>query len=107
MDTAVHQTTHATRGTPRRDVEVRAWCGDVRAGALRHGHRETTLALAVDASRVGERVTVRTLCVRDRGGGSPVARVSLPATHKGRGRPPGRTDWHGWQGWRRRTGRGS
>jgi hypothetical protein len=77
----------AKRGKKRREVDVRACFRDLLAGILRDWHGEKTLALALDASRLGERFTVLNLSMLYRGCGIPVAWVILPAKQKGSWRP--------------------
>jgi hypothetical protein len=77
----------AKRGKQRREVDVRACFGDLLAGILRDWHGEKTLALALDASRLGERFTVLNLSMLYWGCEIPVAWVILPAKQKGSWRP--------------------
>jgi hypothetical protein len=77
----------AKRGKKRREVDVRACFGDLMAGILRDWHGEKTLALALDASTLGERFTVLNLSVLSRGCALPVAWVIIRAKQKGSWRP--------------------
>lgn len=77
----------AKRGKKRREVDVRACFGDLLAGILRDWHGEKTLALALDASTLGERFTVLNLSVLYRGCALPVAWVIIRAKQQGSWRP--------------------
>ena len=77
----------AKRGKKRQEVDVRACFGDLLAGILRDWHGEKTLALALDASTLGERFTVLNLSVLYRGCALPVAWVIIRAKQKGSWRP--------------------
>lgn len=79
--------TQAKRGKKRREVDVRACFGDLLAGVLRDWHGEKRLALALDASTLGERFTVLNLSVLYRGCALPVAWVIIRAKQKGSWRP--------------------
>ncbi len=77
----------AKRGKKRREVDVRTCFGDLLAGILRDWHGEKTLALALDASTLGERFTSLNLSVVYRGCALPVAWVIIRAKQKGSWRP--------------------
>jgi hypothetical protein len=77
----------AKRGKKRREVDVQTCFGDLLAGILRDWHGEKRLALALDASTLGERFTVLNLSVLYRGCALPVAWVIIRAKQKGSWRP--------------------
>jgi Aspartokinases len=77
----------AKRGKQRREVEVQTCFRDLLAGIVRNWQGEKKLALALDASTLGERFTVLNLSVLYRGCGIPVAWTIVPAHQKGSWRP--------------------
>jgi hypothetical protein len=77
----------AKRGKKRREVEVQTCFEDLLRGILRDWQGEKELALALDASTLGERFTVLNVSVMYRGCGIPVAWMLLPAHQKGSWRP--------------------
>ncbi|BCL79743.1 hypothetical protein ccbrp13_22080 [Ktedonobacteria bacterium brp13] len=77
----------AKRGKKRREVEVQTCFGDLLAAILRDWQGTKELALALDASTLGERFTVLNVSVMYRGCGIPVAWTILPANQKGSWRP--------------------
>jgi hypothetical protein len=77
----------AKRGKKRREVEVQTCFGDLLAGILRDWQEKKELALALDASTLGERFTVLNVSVMYRGCGIPIAWIILPANQKGSWRP--------------------
>jgi len=76
------------RGQQRREVEVARCFGPLLAWVLRHwDRREKRLALALDATTLGQRFTVLAISVLVCGCAIPVAWVVLPATKKGAWNP--------------------
>lgn len=77
----------ATRGTKRREVEVSACFPDLLRGILQGWEGPRELALAGDATTLGERFTVLSISVVYRGCGIPIAWKILPAMAEGEWRP--------------------
>src|SRR5713226_4234281 len=77
----------AKRGKKRREVDVQACFGDLLAAILRTWQGKKELALALDASSLGERFTSLNVSVMYRGCGIPVAWIIIPAQQKGTWRP--------------------
>lgn len=81
----------AKRGKTRRDVDVQACFGDLLRGIMRGWEGQKELALALDASTLGERFTVLNISVMYRGCGMPIAWKILPAMEEGEWR----SHWEG------------
>jgi hypothetical protein len=62
----------AKRGKKRREVDVQTCFGDLLHGVLREWQGKQELALALDASTLGERFTVLNISVVYRGCGIPI-----------------------------------
>jgi hypothetical protein len=77
----------AKRGKKRREVDVQDCFGDLLRGLLHHWQGKKELALALDASTLGERFTSLNVSVMYRGCGIPVAWIIIPAHQKGKWRP--------------------
>ncbi len=73
----------AKRGSKRQEVEVEGCFADLLAGILKNWSGSKELALALDASALGERFTVLSISVVYRGCGMPVAWTILPANQPG------------------------
>ena len=73
----------AKRGAKRREVEVQGCFGDLLAGVLRGWEGQKELALALDASTLGERFTVLNISVVYRGCAIPVAWRIIGAREEG------------------------
>jgi len=73
----------AKRGKKRREVEVQKCFGDLLRGILRGWEGRKELALALDASTLGERFTVLNISVMYRGCGIPIAWRIIPAMEEG------------------------
>jgi len=81
----------AKRGKKRREVDVQKCFGDLLRGVLRGWEGKKELALALDASTLGERFTVLNISVMYRGCGIPVTWKIIPAMEEGEWR----TYWEG------------
>jgi Transposase DDE domain len=77
----------AKRGKKRREVKVEACFADLLRGVLRGWEGKKELALALDASTLGERFTVLSISVMYRGCGMPIAWKIIPALQEGEWRP--------------------
>jgi hypothetical protein len=77
----------AKRGKKRREVDVQPCFGDLLRGVLRGWQGKQELALALDASTLGERFTVLNISVMYRGCGIPVAWRIVRAMEEGEWRP--------------------
>lgn len=77
----------AKRGKKRRAVDVHACFRDLLRAIVHNWQGNKELALALDASTLGERFTVLNLSVMYRGCGIPVAWILLPAHQEGSWRP--------------------
>ena len=77
----------AKRGKKRRAVDVQSCFGDLLRGILREWEGKQELALALDASTLGERFTVLNISVMYRGCGIPIAWKIIPAMQEGEWRP--------------------
>jgi hypothetical protein len=77
----------AKRGKKRREVNVEACFADLLRSVLRGWEGKKELALAMDASTLGERFTVLSISVMYRGCGMPIAWKIIPATEEGEWRP--------------------
>ena len=84
----------AKRGKKRREVKVEACFADLLRGVLRGWQGKKELALAMDASTLGERFTVLSISVMYRGCGIPIAWKIIPAMEDGAWRP----HWEGLLG---------
>jgi len=73
----------AKRGKQRQEIEVEACFAPLLAGVVRGWQGAKELALALDASTVGQRFTVLSISVVYRGCGIPVAWTILPAGEPG------------------------
>jgi Transposase DDE domain len=77
----------AKRGNKRREVKVEACFADLLRSVLRGWQGKKELALAMDASTLGERFTVLSISVMYRGCGIPIAWKIIPAVQEGAWRP--------------------
>lgn len=77
----------AKRGKKRREVKVEGCFANLLRGVLRGWEGKKELALAMDASTLGERFTVLSISVMYRGCGIPIAWKIIPATEEGAWRP--------------------
>jgi hypothetical protein len=77
----------AKRGKKRREVKVEACFADLLRSVLRGWQGKKELALAMDASTLGERFTVLSISVVYRGCGIPIAWKILKASQEGEWRP--------------------
>ncbi len=77
----------AKRGNKRREVKVEACFADLLRSVLRGWEGKKELALAMDASTLGERFTVLSISVMYRGCGIPIAWKIIPAMQEGEWRP--------------------
>jgi hypothetical protein len=77
----------AKRGKKRREVKVEACFADLLRSVLRGWQGKKELALAMDASTLGERFTVLSLSVVYRGCGIPIAWKIIKAGQEGEWRP--------------------
>jgi hypothetical protein len=77
----------AKRGNKRREVKVEACFADLLRSVLRGWEGKKELALAMDASTLGERFTVLSISVMYRGCGIPIAWKIIPAMQEGAWRP--------------------
>jgi hypothetical protein len=77
----------AKRGKKRREVKVEACFADLLRGVLRGWQGKKELALAMDASTLGERFTVLSISVVYRGCGIPIAWKIIRAGQEGEWRP--------------------
>src|SRR6266705_3082191 len=77
----------AKRGNKRREVKVEACFADLLRGVLRGWEGKKELALALDASTLGERFTVLSISVMYRGCGMPIAWKIIKAGQEGEWRP--------------------
>jgi hypothetical protein len=77
----------AKRGNKRREIKVEACFADLLRSVLRGWEGKKELALAMDASTLGERFTVLSISVVYRGCGIPVAWKIIPAMQEGEWRP--------------------
>jgi hypothetical protein len=77
----------AKRGKKRRAVDVQSCFSDLLRGILREWEGRPELALALDASTLGERFTVLSISVMYRGCGIPIAWKIIPAMQEGEWRP--------------------
>src|SRR5436305_985442 len=77
----------AKRGKKRREVKVEACFADLLRAVLRGWEGKKELALAMDASTLGERFTVLSISVMYRGCGIPIAWKIIPAMQEGAWRP--------------------
>lgn len=77
----------AKRGKKRREVEVQRCFPDLLRGVLRGWEGKKELALALDASTLGERFTVLNISVMYRGCGISIAWKIIPAMQEGEWRP--------------------
>jgi hypothetical protein len=77
----------AKRGKKRREVDVQRCFPDLLRGVLQGWEGKKELALAMDASTLGERFTVLSISVVYRGCGIPVAWKIIKAGQKGAWRP--------------------
>ena len=77
----------AKRGKKRRAVKVEACFADLLRSVLRGWQGKKELALAMDASTLGERFTVLSISVVYRGCGLPIAWKIIPAMQEGAWRP--------------------
>jgi hypothetical protein len=77
----------AKRGSKRREVNVQACFADLLRCVLRGWQGKKELALAMDASTLGERFTVLSISVMYRGCGIPIAWKIIPAMQEGEWRP--------------------
>ena len=73
----------AKRGKKRREVDVQKCFGDLLRGMLREWEGKKELALALDASTLGERFTVLNISVMYRGCGIPIAWKIIEAQQEG------------------------
>jgi DDE family transposase len=73
----------AKRGKKRRAVDVQSCFSDLLRGILREWEGRPELALALDASTLGERFTVLSISVMYRGCGIPIAWKIIPAMQEG------------------------
>ena len=77
----------AKRGNKRREVKVETCFADLLRSVLRGWQGKKELALAMDASTLGERFTVLSISVVYRGCGIPMAWKIIPAMQEGEWRP--------------------
>jgi hypothetical protein len=77
----------AKRGKKRREVDVEACFPDLLRAVLRGWQGKKELALALDATTLGERFTVLSISVVYRGCGIPMAWKIIPAMQEGEWRP--------------------
>jgi hypothetical protein len=77
----------AKRGKKRREVKVEACFADLLRAVLRGWEGKKELALAMDASTLGERFTVLSISVMYRGCGIPIAWKIIRARQEGEWRP--------------------
>jgi hypothetical protein len=77
----------AKRGKKRREIKVEECFADLLRGVLRGWEGKKELALAMDASTLGERFTVLSISVVYRGCGIPVAWKIIKAGQEGTWRP--------------------
>jgi len=77
----------AKRGKKRREVKVEACFADLLRGVLRGWQGKKELALAMDASTLGERFTVLSISVMYRGCGIPIGWKIIKAGQEGEWRP--------------------
>jgi Transposase DDE domain len=77
----------AKRGKKRREVDVEACFPDLLRAVLRGWQGKKELALAMDATTLGERFTVLSISVMYRGCGIPIAWKIIPAMQEGEWRP--------------------
>lgn len=77
----------AKRGNKRREVDVQVCFPDLLRAVLRGWQGKKELALAMDASTLGERFTVLSISVVYRGCGIPIAWKIIPAMQEGAWRP--------------------
>ncbi len=81
----------AKRGKKRWEVKVEVCFADLLRSVLRGWQGKKELALALDASTLGERFTVLSISVMYRGCGIPIAWKIIPAMQEG----PWRSHWEG------------
>src|SRR5580704_10486954 len=77
----------AKRGNKRREVKVEACFADLLRSIMRGWEGKKELALAMDASTLGERFTVLSISVMYRGCGIPIAWKIIRAGQEGEWRP--------------------
>jgi len=77
----------AKRGNKRREVKMEACFADLLRSVLQGWQGKKELALAMDASTLGERFTVLSISVMHRGCGIPIAWKIIPAMQEGEWRP--------------------
>jgi hypothetical protein len=77
----------AKRGKKRREVKVETCFADLLRAVLRGWEGKKELALAMDASQLGERFTVLSISVMYRGCGIPIAWKIIEAMEEGAWRP--------------------
>jgi len=77
----------AKRGKKRREIKVEACFADLLRSIMRGWEGKKELALAMDASTLGERFTVLSISVMYRGCGMPIAWKIIPAMQEGAWRP--------------------
>lgn len=77
----------AKRGKKRREVKVEACFADLLRAVVRGWEGKKELALAMDATTLGERFTVLSISVMYRGCGLPIAWKIIPAKQEGSWRP--------------------
>lgn len=77
----------AKRGNKRREIKVEACFADLLRSVLAGWEGKKELALAMDASTLGERFTVLSISAVYRGCGMPIAWKIIPAMQEGEWRP--------------------